>query len=250
MDCPCHVVIRCLPKFKALLMENKKNLAGAVDPKGFKYFMAQYLPDAFKAAQAKHRERINQEYTKNLTRTPQQRVVVWVVGPDLIVDNKVITGLIHPPSPGDICRADKNYHKELDSVELLFTKPFSEKGSTFQGFAICTSKILPVFLAYCKVQLSVPNTKHIMCAYKVAGEQDSCDDGEYHGGLHMLQLLKASGKENIALFMSRQAGPDKLGQKHFKIIRDLTSELLQILDLCTDKHPVDLRWVPTPASGS
>ena len=80
-------------------MDNKKKLAGQVDPKGFKYFIAQYLPEAFKAAQAKHRERVNKEYTKNLKRAPENRVPVRVVGPDLLINNRVITGLVHPPSP-------------------------------------------------------------------------------------------------------------------------------------------------------
>ena len=61
VDCPRHVVIKCAPKFKSLLMDNKKKLAGQVDPKGFKYFIAQYLPAAFKAAQAKHREHVNKD---------------------------------------------------------------------------------------------------------------------------------------------------------------------------------------------
>ena len=67
----------------------------------------------------------------------------------------------------------------------------------------------------------------------------------------MAQILKDSSLNNIALFITRQAGADKIGQKRFKIICDLSHELLQILDLCTDKHPVDLRWAPStpnPAS--
>ena len=116
VDCPRHVVIKCAPKFKSLLMDNKKKLAGQVDPKGFKYFIAQYLPEAFKAAQAKHCESVNKEYTKNLKRAPENRVPVCVVGPDLLINNRVITGLVHPPSPGDLCHADKEYHHEFGLI--------------------------------------------------------------------------------------------------------------------------------------
>ena len=126
---------------------------------------------------------------------------------------------------------------------MLETCPLQEKDSTFQGFVIHASNLLSVFLAYCKVRIAVPNARHIMCAFNVAGEQDSCDNGEHHGGFNMLKILKNTRRNNIALFITRQAGVDHLGAKHFDIIHHLTNELFQILDNSSSKQLVDKGWV-------
>ena len=129
------------------------------------------MPDAFKAAKNKYRERVNNTYKENEGKPAKEQTKIRISGPDLFVINKLITGLIQPPTPGEVCRAHKSYAEELSSFELLATKPLGEKDSTFQGFAVHASNLLAVFLAYCKVRITIPLAKHIMCAYAVTGEE-------------------------------------------------------------------------------
>ena len=67
------------------------------------------------------------------------------------------------------------------------------------------------FLAYCKVRITKPLAKHIMCAYAVASKEDSCDDGEHHGGLLMSNELKKKKYSEVALFITRQGCVQKFG---------------------------------------
>ena len=95
--CPRHMVVKCAPRFKNKIMEKKKMLAGQIDLRGFKYFLAQYLPESFKAAQEKHWDRVNDIYKANVKKEQKDHTQVRVTGPDLIINNRVQTGLIHPP---------------------------------------------------------------------------------------------------------------------------------------------------------
>ena len=243
VQCPRHLVLKCTPQLRAELMAKKRSLTGQVDPKGFKYFVSSYLPDAFKAGHDKHRTELIDIYKKNEGITdPAHRKSARMVGADLVVNNKVVRGLVHPPSPGDVCKAKKEYPRELASLPLLKTRESTYSGSTFQGFVVRASKLLTVFLAYCKVRINIPNARHIMCAYNVADEVDSLDDGEHHGGLQIARALENSGSRNIAIFVTRQTGPDQIGNKRFEIIRTLVQELFQILRNSTSREPTDQAW--------
>ena len=76
VTCPRHVLIKCSPQFKSTLMDCKKQLGGQVDPRGYKYFLANYMPDAFKAAKHKHRERVDQTYKENVGKPMKERTQI------------------------------------------------------------------------------------------------------------------------------------------------------------------------------
>ena len=133
-----------------------------------------------------------------------------MISPDLFINGKIKRGHVQPPAPGEVCTARNEYGPEFNSFELLAAKPLPKEGNTFHAFAIRESTLLAVFLAYCKVRIQVPKARHIMCAYNVAGIKDSCDDGEDHGGLQMAKHLRKSGSKNVAIFIARETGLDKL----------------------------------------
>ena len=58
VTCPRHMLVRCAPYFKVTVMNKKKTLGGKVDPRGFKYFVSDYLTDPHKAAKDKNKEEI------------------------------------------------------------------------------------------------------------------------------------------------------------------------------------------------
>ena len=243
VHCPRHLLVKCSPAFKTELMSKKKALGGQIDPAGYKYFVNHYLPESFKAAQDKHRPEYKKIVIANKGKKKEaDRIPVRMVGTDLIVNNKVVRGIIQPPSPGDVCKAKVQYSMEMKSFDLLATKPLPHGGSTFYGFAIRASTLLAVYLAYCKVRILVSSARHIMLGYDVAGVEDSCDDGENFGGLLIAKELQKRNLQGVALFVARETGPDQLGPKRFHIIRTLVDELFQILEHA-DKVPVDVRWL-------
>ena len=131
-----------------------------------------------------------------------------VIGTELQIDNKIIQSYIQPPTPGDVIKHKKEFNSEMNSFELLATRPTQQKGSTFQGFAVYASKLLGVSLAYSKVCITVPKARHIMCAYNVAGMRDSCNDGEDHAGILIEKMLHAQNLSGVAVFIARETGPD------------------------------------------
>ena len=244
IQCPHHMVVKCSPPLKSRLLAKKKLLSGLVDPEGYKYFVAQYLPDSFKAAQNKHREEVTRIMTQNSKKQPKDKIPVRVTGTDLYVNNKVKLGFIQPPSPGDVCQHKLHFNRELDSFELIRTRPITKEGNTFQGFTVRVSKLLGVSIAYSKVRIAAPKARHLMCAYNVSGMKDSCDDGEDHAGLLIAKMIKTANLTNVAIFMARETGPDQLGARRFDIIRDVVKELFQLLDFSTNKRAIDDRWIP------
>ena len=87
--CPHHVVIKCSPQLKGKLLAKKKQFAGQIDPQGYKYFIAQYLPEPFKAAQNKHRAEVSRILLQNSKKKDDERkTTVRVIGTELQIDNK------------------------------------------------------------------------------------------------------------------------------------------------------------------
>ena len=242
VQCPRRMVVKCTPQFKAAVLAKKKMLSGVVDPQGFTYFIAPFLTDPFKANFDKNRDDMERILQANEKKQPQDQTSVRISGTELLVNNKLVRGFVHPPSPGDVCNAQKMFRKELNSYDLLKTKPLNCNGSTFQGFAVPASNLLAVFLSYCKVRIEVPKARHIMCAYRVGDMVDSCDDGEHHGGLQISRALQKAQINNVCFFVSRITGPEQLGPKRFEQIRKIVDELFQILNNSTVKQPVNLGW--------
>ena len=56
----------------------------------------------------------------------------------------------------------------------------------------------------------------------------------------MKKVLDDSGLKNVALFMVRIAGEQQIGSQRFNVIRDLSQELITLLNNQVDKAPWDL----------
>ena len=57
------MLVKCIPQFKAANKRKKYSLNGKCDPKGgFKYFVAYYHQDAFKANHDKHCNKMTETY--------------------------------------------------------------------------------------------------------------------------------------------------------------------------------------------
>ena len=99
MVCPRHMVVRCSPQFKSRLFELRKKLAGVIDPRGYKYFIANYVPEPFKAAREKHKEAMDEVSVANSKKKPEERSTAKIVGTDLVIDEEIQIPQIKPLSP-------------------------------------------------------------------------------------------------------------------------------------------------------
>ena len=240
--CPRHMVVRCSPHFRNTVWENRTLLAGQTDPKGgYKFFIANYLPDAFKAANEKFRDELKRLQDENDKKPVNKRVSVRIVGTELHVGNQPKYYPVHPPTPLEVIQTAIKYGPWYNTIDFCVSKPLKMMGSTFHGYALRVQQVETIPLAYCKVRTLQPRARHIMCAYKVGTEEGSCDDEEYFGDLHMLKCLKKANLDNVVVFISRICGPKQLGKKRFQVIRTVMHEMSKLLAQRADV--ADAEWV-------
>ena len=126
---------------------------------------------------------------------------------------------------------------------MYVTRPMTMQGSVFVGMAVPVSRLDDVRLAYIKARDRQPYVDHIMAGYSAAGLQGSCNHGEHFGGLEILKTLKQQDRKDLAVFVSRIYGGVHLGSKRFRIIKNLTKELFQIMDQGSRVDAsVDVSW--------
>ena len=158
------------------------------------------------------------------------------------MNNKIRDPIIKPPTPAEVWQTRQDFRPEMDSFEMVRTRPVFEDLNTFEAYAARVNTLLAVNICYSKVRQLAPRARHIMCAYRVSGMEDLCDDGEDHASLMMLKLMKKENISNTVVFVSRVPGPDQLGAKCFDIIRHLVLELFQMMAELPDKSPIDVHW--------
>ena len=248
ITCPCQMVVKCSSRLRDLAMQNKKVLGGQVDSRGnFSYFVAQYLPEPFKAAREKYRPDVAAVLKANETRQPQDQQTVRVVGTELSVNNEIRPDPLYPPDIHQVIYGLRTQTRELSNMEFVSAYPVSENGSTFKGYGVRVKQLAAVELAYIKARQTVPNADHIMVAYKLGDLEGSCDDGECFGDLQIMKLIKKQKMNNVAIFVTRTKGETNLGSRRFEIIREVVSDVLQRL-VAETEEPADPEWEEVPSA--
>ena len=244
VTCPRQMIVKCSQKLRDLAVQNRKILGGQVDQKGgFTYFVAPYLPEAFKAAKEKYRSKVDEVYRDNADKSASSKSVARVVGTELSIDNQIQQDTVTPPDPHEVIHVLNTQAAKLEEIVFMITEKRSEQGSKFQGFAVWLTKIPTVELAYVKVRKLVPNADHIMLAYDIPDYKGSWDDGETYGDLQMVKQLQRRELSNIAVFITRIKGPNNLGSKRFEVIRDIMDDVFQLTEE-NPPDPVDRGWSP------
>ena len=219
IQCPCQMIVHCSPHLRTQVLQNKKVLGGQVDPKGnFTYFVAQYLPEAFKAAQEKYKPDIQEAIKENTKKPPAARVNVKVVGTELSINDSIVQDEISPPDIHQVVHVLTTEDEKISSFDFFESPTHCERSSKFKGFAVWLTKLPSIELAYVKARQQVPNADHIMVAYNIPGHSGSCDDGESFGDLQITKMLKQKKIENVAIYITRVKGDENIGPKRFQII--------------------------------
>ena len=240
--CPRQMIVRCTPRLKDLVLQNKKILGGQTDPRDhFTYFVAPNVPEAFKAANAKHKDEVIDTIRENEGKPAEDKKFIRVVGTELSINNEIRPPALSPPTPHEVIHTLETESDRLEDIVFKVTDPVRADGSTFQGFGVRLAYLSTVYLAYVKARIEVPDADHIVAAYNILEGPGSCDDDEHFGDLQMMKLIEQRKMDNVAIFITRKKGPRNIGNKHFQIIRRLTQELLQQLEE-TREEPMDRGW--------
>ena len=204
--CPRHMVVRCTTQLKHKIMSTKKKLAGQLDLQGFKYFIAPYLSEAFKAAREKFRDRIESINKKNENKPPKEKVNAKVVGTDLVINEEIQVPFVGPLSPFELIELKDKHQNRLNALLFHVSQPLCIGGSVFTAFALRVKLLFSVQLAYVQVKILRLTARHVMAAYNIADTKNFWDDGEHFGGSQINKILKSKNLVGVAVFVTREKG--------------------------------------------
>ena len=189
IKCPPQLVVRVAHHVRDKVMKNAKNLKGQVDPQDkFKFYVFPHAPESYHATKAKCKEFSEQTATENEERLPGHQKKVKINSTKCMVNGVLKTGLIEPPSPSKVINRMQLYGDQIAQIPLVQTAEDFFKGSKFIEYAVRARTLNTVDMVYVRLRALHPFAKHIMLAYNVAGERDSCDDGEWFGDLTMKKV--------------------------------------------------------------
>ena len=240
------MVVKCSQRLHDLALQKKKVLGRQTDPHAnFTYFIAQYVPDAFKVANVKYKPDLQAVIDDNNKRSDGRKQFAHVVGTEFSIDNKIQHDLITSPNPHEVIHAMTEESEKLAAINFTTVDSVRVDGSTFQGFAVWLQYASTVYLAYIKARICVPDADHIMLAYNIPEGASSCDDGESFGDLQIAKALQQKDVHDIAIFITRKKGQKNLGSRHFQVIRNMAYDLINKIT-STRCDPVDRGWLSWP----
>ena len=100
IQCPPQMIARVPHHLRAEIMKNVGKLKGKMDPDaGFKYYVIPHTPEAFRAARAKHQQRIDDIKKDNELLSERNKRHTRLTGTQFFVNNVIQLGLLQPPHP-------------------------------------------------------------------------------------------------------------------------------------------------------
>ena len=123
---------------------------------------------------------------------------------------------------------------ELQQLDITSSLPQTAKKSTFQAYCIKASNKEQVEKAYIRIRQLKPLADHIMVAYRFKDgdqiKQGCATDHEYYGDHEIMMAIQRASAVNVAVFVSREYGGIPLRGLHFEKIREVTTEVLRMVN--------------------
>ena len=101
---------------------------------------------------------------------------------------------------------------------------FGERGSQFIAMATKVANLQEIRRAYIGVSKIYPLADHIAVGYKVPHSSGFQDDDEHAVGWTIAKVINEANASNVAVFLVRPYGGDKLGKKCFELIQNAAKQ--------------------------
>ena len=219
------MVVRCVPKLKARVLENSKNLAKKRNGNNRKFFVNAQIPESALAIKKEIAHNIRSVRDRNKNKNEEDKEEYKVRGNVLFVNDTPIVKHIQPPKFDDLL-VEHTEQEKMEKMKYWFSEPVQEKGNVFTAVAAKISGYPEVNRAYRRLRQLYPAATHISMAYECQKTFGNSDDGENCAGLVIQKLLQNNNASNKAVFVIRNASQNKLGPRRFKIIEDVVTEVL------------------------
>ena len=151
----------------------------------------------------------------------------------LFIDNQPYHQKLTVPQPKDILGLSMDELNSILDVEVTRGETYNKDGSSFLGVTARVQSIDKVSRYYVQMKLIYPEARHIICAFKLAGEdihntEGYCDYKETNAGRTLLRELKNCNILNRVVFVMRQYGGIKMGPERYDYILKAARQALTL----------------------
>ncbi len=157
-----------------------------------------------------------------------------IFGDSLFVNGQRYYDRLPKPSPRDIFFMQDAEKKDAQQTKFVTSRTITEQGSSFILKCVHTQSMNDVRAAYKAVLLDplVASATHVAAAYRIRNSSQKCEDGynddsDYGLARAARDELRKANKENLTVFIIRQYGGTHLGLRRFKIVEQLTGEVVE-----------------------
>ena len=169
---------------------------------------------------------------ENSDREEGDRLKISIRKRKLFVNNEFVKPKVEIPTAADILTMDQKEINELKDTKVYEGKMHEEAGSEFGVYFQRVKTEDDVQKGYAKMKLKFGDATHIVTAYKLENavgpyKQAYIDDGEAGAGRVVLNKLKQSETENLAIFVTRYYGGMHMGKRRFEIYAMLAREAIK-----------------------
>ena len=203
------------------------NLKEKTNSKEKSYYVNEQLTE--KQSEERKRRREIKAVNRSLP-ISHQKTVTHIKG-ELLINNERYRKQVPPPNAETILKATASERTEFEGIPIIEGAQMEQQGSRFIAYGVRAYNFNTVREAYKCVKSKHLRANHVICGYCIFGPdfpklQDYSDDGEYSAGRHILNVLQSDNIFNIAVFVVRYFGDVHIGKDRFKIIEDLTADVI------------------------
>ena len=235
---------------KQRLMNHKQLLKGLKNEDGKSYYLNDYYPPDQKELRKKNKEIF--EANEN----SENKKSMELKGSVLKIDDLQYSDKIKSPSAKDILKRSTKEIENIMKIPICKGPEIEKKGNKFRAFTLAVKDHQEIEEAYLKMRVCNPEARHIICAYKLMGIENSfdaenfCDDGEHGAGEKILKLMQKNDVTQRVIFVTRHYSGIKLGPIRFDCMSNAVKKCMELYsyneilkvnqELSTDSETVEL----------
>ena len=200
---------------KRLILQNKSKLKDTVNAEGKGFFINDHQTPEINETKV-HQRQIFQANKRNVA----SRVDMSFVKGSLKIQNETYKSKVRVPQPSEFLQLTPQEYDQIMEIKLQQGVKVSEQGNMLVGFTRPVNSFQEINQAYMKMKLKYPQAKHIVCAFKIPGEEqyycsDYCDDGDHAVGRKILELMNKNEVNCRVIFVARYTDGTKMGPRHY-----------------------------------
>ena len=133
---------------------------------------------------------------------------------NLYLNNERVVKHIVPPTTMQLFPKKKD-KKSLTNIKFVSSHTHGEKDSQFIALAVVVHNFNEICKAYVGARKLYPLADHIAVSHKIPSGYGYQDDDEHTSGWNMENVLREVNASNVAVFMFRVYGEERLGKRTF-----------------------------------